>query len=477
MASKSELSNLNVSKNRENSERRRPSIHFVDLSDTLVFTKEELEKELAKIPEQKLRTDEDGILSRTSNVRRAPSLVTPGDLMDTGHLESGRRRKRASPRSLDSDNGGSLDRRRKRQSSTLSVASSTSGLIKSHSSSDIHRHSPEARSFYELIQATSKMKIEDKYPEEEFPYPDPIPIEMRFLDMKDLIATNIDWKMLTMKRPVSKIDEEYFSRVVEMKRLEHKTKLEDGYGLRRTAFKLTRHPRTMYKYRSHDSDILDFETIIPDVDYESYARDDPDENQVNVDQVENANELVAKLLGDDFSDNFTSGKDRELAENVRRKSSVKKVAKSLKNPGGGFTSPSPVQRSLTPLKKEPAQSTSRPIRKNEVRSKSRTDSPLPASVTKLNPKAKSLNSKPSSTRGNLTKRTPTTRGTKSGQATKKDKIEVGKNVTQDTERKEDEKMEMNEVEEEKNRFANTWIDATKEKGAPKIVVTGTLPGE
>ena len=79
MASKSELSNLNVSKNRESSERRRTSIHFVDLSNTLVFTKEELEKELAKIPEQKLRTDEDEILSRTSNVRRAPSLITPGN--------------------------------------------------------------------------------------------------------------------------------------------------------------------------------------------------------------------------------------------------------------------------------------------------------------------------------------------------------------------------------------------------------------
>ena len=167
MASKSELSNLNVSKNKENVERRRPSIQFVDLSSTLVFTKEELDKELAKIPEQKLRTDDDGILSRTSNVKRAPSLACPGDLMDTGHLDTSRRgrgRKRVGPPSLDSDRGGSLDRRtRKRHSSLLSVASSTgfihSGLVKSNSSSDIHRHSPEARSFFELIQATKNLQI------------------------------------------------------------------------------------------------------------------------------------------------------------------------------------------------------------------------------------------------------------------------------------------------------------------------------
>lgn len=172
MASKSELSKLNVSKNRENSERRRPSIHFVDLSDTLVFTREELEKEISKIPEQKLRMDEDGILSRTSNVQRAPSLVTPGDLFNQGHLDpKGRGRKRAGPRSVESDQGGSLDRRtRRRQSSLLSTTSSInsglinsglikSGLIKSGSSSDIHRHSPETRSFYELIQSTKNLQI------------------------------------------------------------------------------------------------------------------------------------------------------------------------------------------------------------------------------------------------------------------------------------------------------------------------------
>lgn len=168
MASKSELSKLNVSKNRENSERRRPSIHFVDLSDTLVFTREELEKEISKIPEQKLRTEEDGILSRTSNVQRAPSLVTPGDLFNQGHLDTkGRGKKRGGPRSVESDRGGSLDRRtRRRQSSLLSTTNSinstgliNSELIKSGSSNDIHRHSPETRSFYELIQSTKNLQI------------------------------------------------------------------------------------------------------------------------------------------------------------------------------------------------------------------------------------------------------------------------------------------------------------------------------
>lgn len=87
--------------------------------------------------------------------------------MDTGTLDTSKGRKRAGPKSLDSDHGGSLDRKtRRRQSSVLSVASTpgliTSGLIKSNSSNDVHRHSPEARSFYELIQATSKLNLGNK---------------------------------------------------------------------------------------------------------------------------------------------------------------------------------------------------------------------------------------------------------------------------------------------------------------------------
>ena len=299
--------------------------------------------------------------------------------------------------------------------------------------------------------------------------------------MKDLIATDIDWKMLTMKRPVSKIDEEYFSRVVEMKRLEHKTKLEDGYGPRKNALKFTRHPRTLYRYRSHDIDTMDFD-LVPDIDYESYARDDPDENQMNHDQVENANELVAKLLGDDFSDNFTSGKDKELAENVRRKSSVKKLAAGNK-------------AAISGGKKSPVQSSGH---KREIEKKPRTDSPLPTNVPKrspkenllLNPKedlvkkksGSALNDSKRASSSNSRKRVPPSpsRGARPGQKSKRDKPETKSNAqvaNEEVAQVEVTEEKMEEEKEDENRFASTWIDATKEKVNPTIVVTGTLPGE
>lgn len=310
--------------------------------------------------------------------------------------------------------------------------------------------------------------------------------------MRDLISTNIDWKMLTMKRPESKLDEEYFSRVVEMKRLELKTKTEDGFGLRRNAFRVTRHPKTMYKYRSRDMDTdFDLDSFLPDIDYESYAREDPDENQMNRNQVENANELVAKLLGDDFSDNFTSGKEKELVESVRRKSSVKKLDKG-KGVGGKN---GPVQNSKVGQMKSGAKQDSvnknsdkkhlvknenpvfgqmNPKGKSSINPKEK-NSINPKERNSLNPKVKDISS--TSRKGNSVngKKRVTTRITKLG-TSKKERSELERTdegKSEEKEEKEKEKME----EEEENRFANTWIDATKEKEAPRIVVTGTLPGE
>lgn len=311
---------------------------------------------------------------------------------------------------------------------------------------------------------------------------------MRFLDMRDLISTNIDWKMLTMKRPESRLDEEYFSRVVEMKRLELKTKAEDGFGLRRSAFRVTRHPKTMYKYRSRDMDTdFDLDSFVPDIDYESYAREDPDENQMNQDQVENANELVAKLLGDDFSDNFTSGKEKELVQSVRRKSSVKKLGKGRR---GGKDSP--VQNLKAGQMKSGAKQDSdkkNPVKKNSDKQHLvKNENPVSG---QMNPKEKNsinlkernpLNSKVKdmssiNRKGNLVnaRKRVTTRSTKLG-TSRKERSEPERTKEEKAEEKKGEE-EKEEMEEEENRFANTWIDATKEKEAPRIVVTGTLPGE
>ncbi|CAH1400410.1 unnamed protein product [Nezara viridula] len=53
-----------------------------------------------------------------------------------------------------------------------------------------------------------------------YQFADPIPTEMRALNLDDLCSVPIQWNMLTTLRPKSKIDEEYFSRLVELGKLE-----------------------------------------------------------------------------------------------------------------------------------------------------------------------------------------------------------------------------------------------------------------
>lgn len=49
---------------------------------------------------------------------------------------------------------------------------------------------------------------------ETYNFANPIPVEMRSVNLEDLIAVPIDWRMLTTLRPKSKVDEDYFSRFV-----------------------------------------------------------------------------------------------------------------------------------------------------------------------------------------------------------------------------------------------------------------------
>uniref|UniRef100_T1H6G5 Uncharacterized protein n=1 Tax=Megaselia scalaris TaxID=36166 RepID=T1H6G5_MEGSC len=60
-----------------------------------------------------------------------------------------------------------------------------------------------------------------------YTYADPIPNEMRGLVLMDLCTVPIDWKMLTTLRPKTKVEEEYFSRLVEMGKLQLKTEARD----------------------------------------------------------------------------------------------------------------------------------------------------------------------------------------------------------------------------------------------------------
>ncbi|KAH8411126.1 hypothetical protein KR222_003842 [Zaprionus bogoriensis] len=60
-----------------------------------------------------------------------------------------------------------------------------------------------------------------------YTYADPVPGEMKDVVLMELCAVPIDWKMLTTLRPKSKQEEEYFSRMVEMGKLELKTEARD----------------------------------------------------------------------------------------------------------------------------------------------------------------------------------------------------------------------------------------------------------
>ncbi|EFN82067.1 uncharacterized protein LOC105185502 isoform X2 [Harpegnathos saltator] len=61
----------------------------------------------------------------------------------------------------------------------------------------------------------------------EWAYGDPVPPDMRELDLQELQQVAIDWRMLTPIRPKLRQDEEMFSRLVEMGKLEAKTMMKE----------------------------------------------------------------------------------------------------------------------------------------------------------------------------------------------------------------------------------------------------------
>ncbi|XP_072947263.1 uncharacterized protein [Epargyreus clarus] len=65
------------------------------------------------------------------------------------------------------------------------------------------------------------------YEEKHFTFMDPVPVEMRGLKFEELCAVPIEWRMLTSIRPKSKLDEEYFNRLIELGKSELKTKARD----------------------------------------------------------------------------------------------------------------------------------------------------------------------------------------------------------------------------------------------------------
>ncbi|XP_046437796.1 uncharacterized protein LOC124188898 [Daphnia pulex] len=64
-------------------------------------------------------------------------------------------------------------------------------------------------------------------------YPDPIPVAMQAVRILDLATVDINWKMLTVARPTSKQDDEFFTKLVELEKLRLKTRREGGIRTRR----------------------------------------------------------------------------------------------------------------------------------------------------------------------------------------------------------------------------------------------------
>ncbi|CAH0547985.1 unnamed protein product [Brassicogethes aeneus] len=60
-----------------------------------------------------------------------------------------------------------------------------------------------------------------------YTFMDPLPVEMSKLNISELAAVSIDWKMLTVLKPKSKVEENYFSRLVELGKLEIKTRAQE----------------------------------------------------------------------------------------------------------------------------------------------------------------------------------------------------------------------------------------------------------
>ncbi|XP_076325510.1 uncharacterized protein LOC143233287 [Tachypleus tridentatus] len=75
-----------------------------------------------------------------------------------------------------------------------------------------------------------KQSFEDKNP---YNYLEPIPSSMREVNLYELNQVDIDWRMMTLLRPVNKFEEEIFTRFVQLERLKMKTMTKDSSDVRK----------------------------------------------------------------------------------------------------------------------------------------------------------------------------------------------------------------------------------------------------
>ncbi|KAI1285522.1 hypothetical protein HDE_12116 [Halotydeus destructor] len=336
---------LFTSKNREASERKRMPLNYVDFEQLLVFSEQDLAKELLKLPAQKLRNDDEDIL------------------VPRGLLADQRRplRSAASQESLYSlaSQSQTADHHRHQRSRSVERKRSSTPVLPSPTRPGSALVLGDFRSFFQVAQSVKRLDqpMGGHWEEEAFPFESPVPLSLRHLNMGHFAGTDIDWKMLTLARPPTKRHEMLFSRLVDLRKLHHKTKMEDGFGLRKAVFAVSRHPLVMRYGRSHvslDSGEGSGGVLQGDFDYESYARclpdGDLDEEGKPRDQAADSalQEQVARLMQEDFGDSGhqserTSGRKKRQSRNSNANVGVhvpKVAAKEGK--GASFSSSPPV---------------------------------------------------------------------------------------------------------------------------------------
>ncbi|CAG0919287.1 unnamed protein product [Notodromas monacha] len=62
----------------------------------------------------------------------------------------------------------------------------------------------------------------------EFPFGNPVPPSMRAVRIEDLSSVDINWRMLTLARPKTKLEEDIFSRFVALDKMKRKTRQAEG---------------------------------------------------------------------------------------------------------------------------------------------------------------------------------------------------------------------------------------------------------
>ncbi|XP_013789700.1 uncharacterized protein LOC106473561 [Limulus polyphemus] len=97
------------------------------------------------------------------------------------------------------------------------------------------------------------VKVKESFQDKNcYNYLEPIPSSMREVNLHELKQVDIDWRMMTLLRPVNKFEEEIFTRFVQLDRLKMKTMTKDGVDVRKRS---TRNDRMMLRPTDNKSKV------------------------------------------------------------------------------------------------------------------------------------------------------------------------------------------------------------------------------